>query len=371
MLKVLHLTYDMRIGGTEMVIRNIVDGIHSDAAEMSIYCIEAPLGPWGRELKDRGLKVFTYERLPGFDLKLVLALRKHVIEEEINVIHCHQYTPWVYGALASAMLNTKVIFTEHGRFYPDSSSWKRKLINPILNALTNDITAIARATKQALVEFEFLKEKQIKVIYNGIKQVEVDQSKFSPLRSSLNIPANNFVIGTIARLDPIKNQTMLLRSFALVLEEIKSVTLLIVGDGEERARLHTLTQELGITEHVIFTGYIPKPYEYMALMDIFLLPSFSEGTSMTLLESLSMGIPCVVTDVGGNPEIIAHNVTGLVTPSDEDETFANAIVGLLSNKALRVQFSENAKKDFEARFTQQIMQTQYLALYRHLTENSK
>lgn len=269
------------------------------------------------------------------------------------------------------MLNTKVIFTEHGRFYPDSTSWKRRLVNPILSILTDRITVIAKATRQSLVEYEFLREEHIKVVYNGIKEVNVDKSRYALLKDSMDMPINGHVIGTIARLDPIKNQTMLLRSFALVLKKIKNVTLLIIGDGEERERLEELAKELGVKEQVIFTGYKPNPYEYLKLMKLFLLPSFSEGTSMTLLESLSLGIPCVVTNVGGNPEIIEHNFTGLVTPTDEHEKFASAIIELLSNEELCFQFSMNAKNTFQSRFTQQIMQKQYSAIYQQLAEKAE
>lgn len=371
MIRVLHLTYDMRIGGTEMVIKNIIEGCDNKSFQMSIYCIEPTLGPWGKELKDSGLTVSSYERREGFDFTLINTLRKYIRDNNVDIVHCHQYTPWVYGALASLMLNTKVIFTEHGRFYPDSSSWKRRLANPILRSLTDEITVIAKATRQSLVEYEFLNEEHIKVVYNGIKKVNVDKSRHALLRNSMNVDVNEHIIGTIARLDPIKNQAMLLRSFSLVLKEIKNVTLLIIGDGEERARLEELAKELGVREQVIFTGYKPNPYEYLNLMELFLLPSFSEGTSMTLLESLSLGIPCVVTNVGGNPEIIENNFTGLVTPSDEHEKFASAIIELLSNKERCVQFSINAKKTFQSRFTQQIMQRQYSAIYKQLATTTK
>ena len=260
MIKVLHVTYDMRIGGTEMVIKNIIEGCDNKSFQLSIYCIEPNLGPWGQELMDRGLTVSIYERRQGFDFSLIKALRKYIRDNNIDIIHCHQYTPWVYGALASLMLNTKVLFTEHGRFYPDTTSWKRRLVNPILSFLTDGITVIAKATKQALVEYEFLKEERIKVVYNGIKAVNVDKSRCAILRSSLKIPVNDHVIGTIARLDPIKNQAMLLSSLALVLKEINNVTLLIVGDGEEREQLEELAKKLGVREQVIFAGYKPDPY---------------------------------------------------------------------------------------------------------------
>ena len=95
---------------------------------------------------------------PGFDTSLIAAIRRHIKTNNIDIIHCHQYTPWVYGVLAAFGTKTKVVFTEHGRFYPDTSSRKRKLLNPLLHKLTTATTAISSATKQALVEFENIKE---------------------------------------------------------------------------------------------------------------------------------------------------------------------------------------------------------------------
>ena len=167
--KILHVTYDMRIGGTEMVIKNIIEGADTAKFEMSIFCIEQPIGPWGQELEANGTAIHSKNRKEGFDFSMIANIRKVLTSERIDVIHCHQYTPWVYGVIAAVGLNTKVIFTEHGRFYPDSSSWKRRIVNPILSFFTDSITVISKATKQALVDYEFLSANKIEVIYNGIK----------------------------------------------------------------------------------------------------------------------------------------------------------------------------------------------------------
>ena len=86
MIKVLHLTYDMRIGGTEMVIKNLIKGNTSPSIEMSIYCIESPLGPWGKELEASGIKITTDERQPQLDFKLIRKLRKHLKKNRKNLV---------------------------------------------------------------------------------------------------------------------------------------------------------------------------------------------------------------------------------------------------------------------------------------------
>ncbi|WP_218310134.1 glycosyltransferase [Alteromonas antoniana] len=363
-IKILHLTYDMRIGGTEMVIKNIIYGLHSSECSMSIYCIEAPLGPWGEALKQSGVSIETTSRLAGFDRNLIMQVRNHIKQHQIDIIHCHQYTPWVYGTLAAAGTRTKVIFTEHGRFYPDSSSWKRRIVNPILLKLTDSVTTISKATKHALEEFEYIPESSTKVIYNGINPLHVDNKSVESLKQGLVDNTDTKVIGTIARLDPIKNQTMMLHAFSRVLNHHSNTKLLIVGDGEERARLESTVKELKISTNVIFTGYITDPSEYLAIMDIFLLSSLSEGTSMTLLEAMSLSKPCVVTDAGGNAEIIEHGVNGLVTPNNDIEAFAKAISSFLSTDLSAMK--KAAKERFEQLFTADKMADSYQAIYKQV-----
>lgn len=359
---VMHLTYDMRIGGTEMVIKNLIEGSDDKLFDMSIFCIEEPIGPWGVDLQKNGLKITAKARQPGFDTSLIFAIRKHIKDNQIDIMHCHQYTPWVYGVLAAFGTKTKVIFTEHGRFYPDSSSWKRKLINPWLCRITDHITSISKATKLALVEFENVPENKIKVIYNGIKKPEVEEETVLALRHNLSISKDTIILGTIARLDPIKNHSMMLDAFALVLKEYPNTVLIIVGDGEERNNIEEKIKQLDIKDKVILPGYEPQPQHYLALMDIFLLSSLSEGTSMTLLEAMALGKPCVVTDAGGNSEVVTHGENGLVALNDNKNDFVDKIKTMLEESCYITQRPQIIKR-FQSLFSDEAMIKMFIPLY--------
>ena len=361
--RIMHLTYDMGIGGTEQVIKNLIEGSDPDLFEMSIFCIEQPVGPFGEMMLEQGIDITSYQRRAGFDLKLVQAIRKHIKQSAIDILHCHQYTPWVYGALASIGTKKKVILTEHGRFFPDRSNKKRKLVNPMLVMVTDHITAISQATKNALTAYEFISEKKIEVIYNGIKPLAVSRLEAKQLRHELGIADTTVVLGTIARLDPIKNHKMMLNAFASVLGKHPDTMLVIVGDGEERENLEQLANQLKISSQVVLTGYINAPGQYLNCMDIFLLPSLSEGTSMTLLEAMSLSKPCVVTDAGGNPEIITNNKSGLVTENDNKEEFANAIISLVENSRLAGELGTKARARFDNLFSIATMCNGYKSIY--------
>ncbi|MDB4476062.1 glycosyltransferase [bacterium] len=360
---VLHVTFDMRIGGTEQVIRNLIEASDVEHTRMSIFCIEEPLGPWGEDLRLAGVDIASYARRAGLDLRLILALRRHLKEHDVDVLHCHQYTPWVYGAFAGAGTRAKVIFTEHGRFHPDSASAKRRYVNPILAWLTQSITAISAATRQALIDYEYLSAEKISVIYNGIRPLTPDPTAALALREELGIPKDATVLGSIARFDPIKNHQMMLKAFRLIVDVHPKSRLLLVGDGEERTAIEAEIDALDLSENVILPGYISQPAVWLEAMDVFLLSSFSEGTSMTLLEAMSLGKPCVVTDVGGNPEIILNGKTGLVTPSDNRGLFAAAINHLIEDPALHKEMATRARERFEQSFTSSAMAHRYRDAY--------
>lgn len=361
-INILHVTFDMRIGGTEQVIKSLVETTDKDMINMSILCLESPVGPFGKLLQESGFTVTPLSRKPGFDTSLIKKIRKHITENNIHIIHCHQYTPWVYGSLAAIGTGIKVIFTEHGRFYPDSTTWKRRVINPLLMLGTQAVTSISKATRDALIEFEFIPSRRIRVIYNGIAGLKSSNESIQ-IRAQIMDNKNTLLLGTVARLDPIKNHTMMLEAFKRVIDTGCSVKLIIVGDGEERGNIEARIEQLELSKHVILTGYITTPQAYIDAMDIFLLSSLSEGTSMTLLEAMSLSKPCVVTNAGGNPEIINNGDNGLVVENGNAEAFSSAIIKLCQNRSLRIDMGENGKKRFTLYFSTENMSNKFKDLY--------
>jgi glycosyltransferase involved in cell wall biosynthesis len=237
------------------------------------------------------------------------------------------------------------------------------LVNPLLSFFTAKITSISAATKQALVQYEYLNSKNIEVVYNGISPQQAQPGVVSTLREQYSLTKANVVFGTVARLDPIKNQTLLINAFHQILIQEPNCKLFIVGDGEERQTLEQLVLKLNITDSVIFTGYITQPVNFMNLMDVFLLPSLSEGTSMTLLEAMSLSKPCVVTDAGGNSEVILDNYNGFVTPNREIQPFVESMLILAKDEELRNKFGKNSYQRFNDIFTNQAMSRTFMSIY--------
>lgn len=368
-INVLHVTFNMAIGGTEQVINQLVRNSRSSKVKHEIACIDSFIGEIGQSLEDDGLPVFCLNRQPGFDLALVKSLRTRIRQGRFDIVHCHQYTPYVYGWLASFGTGAKVVFTEHGRFFPDRYRYKALLINPLMALLTPAIVAISKATREALSRYEFIPKTRIQVVYNGIDPLERDEAQVEKIRSELGIPENAPVLGTVSRLDQVKNQKLMIDAFATLLETHPSAVLLMVGDGPERLALENRVAALNIAESVRFTGFINKPAQYLALMDVFLLSSFTEGTSMTLLEAMSLGIPAVATHVGGNPEIVVDGQTGFLTENNNQEAFLSAMLQLLENPDLWQDCSRMSRERFQDRYSINQMTSQYLAIYHQCRGN--
>lgn len=361
-LRILHITFDMAIGGTEQVIRQLVLNLPAEI-ECQILCIDGRVGDIGLALQQQGTKVHVLPRKAGLDWQLIRNIRKLVREEGIDIVHCHQYTPWVYGWFAHWCTAAKVVFTEHGRFYPDRYRWKAWPLNLIMSVSTSALITISKATKVALTKYECIPSFLVNVIYNGVQPALVNYPLLDGLRQELGIKEDFLVLGTVARLDPIKNQVMMLQALSEVLNVKTNIILLIVGDGPSRIELEKKAAELNIAKQIRFVGFKTNVADYLALIDIYLLSSHTEGTSMTLLEAMSLGLPCVVTDVGGNPEIVINDETGLLSPDDDISAFSNNIIQLLEDENNMKRMSESAKARYLDLFSIQKMITSYLSIF--------
>jgi len=362
--RILHVTFNMGFGGTEQVIRQLVTNLDPQRFQCEIACIDGEVGAIGKAMEaDNGITIHSRKRGPGLDWKTILWLRRLIKSGRFDFVHCHQYSPYTYGWFAHWGTGAKVVFTEHGRFHPDQYRKKARLINPLIALTSHRLVAISAATREALIEYEYMPASKIAVIYNGITPLTAREDRKQELITELGIKSGDVVIGTVARLDAVKNQPMMLQATRALIDQGYKVRLLLVGDGPERENLEAITQQLNLNSAVIFTGFQSKPADYLGLMDIFLLPSFTEGTSMTLLEAMSLGIPTVATRVGGTPEIVENKETGYLVESDDLEAFTRAIKDLLDQPEERKKMGSAAKVRFEQKFSVEKMVDQYQECY--------
>ena len=366
----MQVVHSMDIAGVEKVVYSIVKGLDNEKFSFSICCLDF-IGELGERLIKEGFEVISLDRTPGTDFSLIRKLIRILKDQQIDIVHTHQYTPYFYGATAAIFSGrSKVIFTEHGRHQPDRLRPRRVIYNQFLNLFTGRITGVSNFSKDSLVRFERLPARKIDVIYNGIKleefKISIDREA---KRMELGMDRDEIAIGMIGRFDPVKNHSLLLEAFKEVIKNIPKAKLLLIGDGPLRESLQFTVYSLQLERNVIFLGIRRDIPQVLQALDIYCLSSIAEATSLTLLEAMAVGLHVVATDAGGNPEIVLRDQTGiLVSPSNYIE-FAKAIITLAQDSEKRRRMGEAGKKRVKSLFTMDKMLEQYENLYLSLTKS--
>lgn len=361
--KILHIVLSMVVGGAEKLVYDMVR--HPAFAESKpVVCCLDEVGELGERLRQEGYVVHCKARRSGLDVSIISWLREIILSEKINYVHAHQYTPLFYAVPAALLAGrVTVVYTEHGRLYPEERRWKRFFFNPLLALGTDHLVSISASTAKAMALFDNFPIRRIKIIHNGI-----DFSRMNPVvdlaakRRELGLTESCRIIGTAARLEAIKNIPMMLRVFKLVLQAEPDTCLVIAGQGSQTESLKSLSEDLGIAERVNFIGLRFDLPEIYKLLDVFLLTSYTEGISVTLLEAMASGVPAVVTDVGGNGEVVVDGVTGYLVPLDADSAMAQSIVELLTDLSRAQQFSLSGRERVQKLFSFDVMLNSYMEI---------
>ena len=181
---------------------------------------------------------------------------------------------------------------------------------------------------------------------------------------SWTVGPQSVLIGTVGRLLPVKAHDDFLRAARLILERQPDARFIIVGDGPLQCDLRRLAEQLGIEAQVAFLGSRTDVYDFIAAMDVFVLPSLSEGMPMALLEAMTLGTPVVATSVGGVPEIVAHRASGLLVPARDPQALANACLALAENRLWALTMAARARRVVEEGFSRETNGRAVMNLYR-------
>ncbi len=348
----LYIVNSLNPGGTERLVMEM--GLaFSDEFRVSIVCLDEP-GRWAADLRRQGIPVHCLWRQPGLDLSMPVKIARIAREINAALIHAHQCTPWFYGALSRLFYSApKLLLEEHGRFYPEEDKPTRRQVNrAVIVPLSHRFVAVSEDVRWRLDRYEGLDAARVNVIYNG---VDVGPRLSAPqrltLRQTLGFTERDIVIGTVGRFDPIKNLPMLVESLAAARGQNREVRGLLVGDGPQFGAVKQLLETHGLDEAVRLTGFRSDARQLVQCMDLFVLSSFSEGTSMALLEAMASGVPAAVTAVGGNPEIVVAGETGWVVPSGAVAALTAAVLEAAADESLRQEFGRAGRQRFEDHFT--------------------
>ena len=350
-LRVGFVLHVMQVAGAEVLVAETIRQLRS-RIDPVVLCLDG-VGQLGQRMRSEGVPVVALGRHPGLDLKVTRRLAHEIQARRLEVIHAHQYTPFFYTALARSLVRHRVhvMFTEHGRHYPDVVSWRRRMINRcFLGRRADEIHAVCQFSADSLVCSDGFPARAIAVIRNGIDLARYPAIPQHEARRRLGLPLDRRFVTCIARFHPVKDHAMLLRAFARVAATVPDADLLLAGDGPLRDALAAQAVASGIETRVRFLGVRDDVPDLLRASDVFAMTSITEAASLTLLEAMACRLPVVVTAVGGNPEIVQHDRHGFLVPRGDDAAAAEAICRLLQDPERAAAMGAVGREDVEVHY---------------------
>jgi glycosyltransferase involved in cell wall biosynthesis len=295
--------------------------------------------------KEVNLRILGRGKFSPMTLVDILRITK---EEHIQLIHAHGYGAANFGRLAGMIRGIPTIVHAHDddRYYP----LYQNLADRLLRNHTDKAIAVSGSVGKSCVNKRHIGKDKTFVIHNGIPLKDFaapDGERVRKERARLGIGPDFKVIGTVAKLREEKGTRYLIESAVKVLEIFPKTLLLIAGDGPLMEELKTLSEKLGIADRVIFAGFRDDIPVILSIIDIFIVPSITEGSPLALLEAMAMGKPIVATNVGGIVEILRDGETGLLVPSRDPGAIAEKVVQLFRNEAESGKLGLSAKEEAE------------------------
>jgi L-malate glycosyltransferase len=365
-IRIGHLIYSQEIGGSEIVASNICSVMDREVFEPIILFLYNRPGPMPQILDEkkihhRCIQMSKWRRLfrPFF---IAFALN----QLKIDILHIHHlnfYRQVIFGARLSRVKG--LVFTEHSYRELSNNHKLQSVFNNAVNTVDH-CTVITNKMKDFFVSRLNIKERQLRVIYNGVDCIYYSPENEYAKPSTFPPQFKGKILLSAGRLVEEKDHFTLLESLRILFDKGHDILLLVVGDGYLRDSICKKIDDLGLNNKVIMVGTRSNIADYLYYSDIFVLSSKSEGLPMVILEAMASGTPVVSTTVGGIPEIIKNEKTGLLVPPQNPVLFASAIERLLIDSELSKQISDEARRLMLEKFDLRRITEEYCQLYKNI-----
>jgi sugar transferase (PEP-CTERM/EpsH1 system associated) len=372
---VLHIVYRFAVGGLENGLVNMLNRMPESRWRHAVLALtDVDLGMRARVLRG-DVRFLELRKGPGHLwreyprlLRLIRGLQPAIVHTR-NLAALEAQVP---ARLAGVPVR---IHGEHGWDVndPDGRSTKFRLVRLLYRPFVQHYVALSRQIERYLTEDLRVDRSCVTQIYNGVDVVRFRSGRFAlgaraPLPAAAPFAVDDaYVIGTVGRLQAVKDQVLLIRAFARVrhssAEAARRLRLVIVGDGPLRGELERLIRQLGLEGSVWMVGERSDVPDWLAALDLFVLPSLSEGISNTILEAMACGRPVLATAVGGNPELVDDPATGDLTAPGNEAALADCLLAALANPERGRAQGAAGRRRIEQRFSLDAMVASYEAMY--------
>ena len=357
--RILHVVNSLEMGGTECALASLIERTR-DRAEHSVLCIETG-GPIAEHLQTHDVPVFILHKPPGSDPRVPLRIARLCRTIRSTIVHTRSWSG-VNGIIGAVLARTPiVIHSEHGFA---AGNKRRRRVRRLVAPFVDQMITVSAHLRRLLLEESGVRADKVTVIQNG-----VDVSRFrtldcrEPVRRALGYGPEDFVVGTVGRLQAEKNHRILVDAIATVSVRHSRVQLLLIGDGKERGILQQRIADIGLGSKVKLLGFRDDIPALLNALDVFVLPSRREGMSNALLEAMAVGLPVVAIRMGGNPGVVVDAVTGLLVPPGDVRALAEAVAFYTTNASARLEHGRAGHGRVQRNFTLEQMVTGYLSVY--------
>lgn len=352
-LAIHHVLDSLAVGGAEVLVSSLARAQKEAGHEVAVHCIVAA-GPLAADLQRCGIAVLVHRTRSG---AVTLArLMRSLHHGRPDVVHCHNIAPTVMGAPAARLARVPcIVSTRHGTA-TRNPRFERKFW--LAARLCHRVVAVSQSAAERLAAVPWALRDKLVLIRNGAPRPAL------PETPALSRPRSGaLTLISVGRLHRVKDYPSLLRAMAIAIADMPALRLFILGDGPERSRLENLAASLGVDRNVEFLGVRHDVGYWLAQADAFVLASVSEGLPVALIEAFAAGLPAIVTDAGGMPEVVGCCGAGIVVPPSQPEALARAILALARDPARLRALGEAARRCYAAHFTLERMVADYFRLY--------
>ena len=343
--KVMHVLQYFNVAGAENVVKNLVLNMDPSLFDSEIAVLNET-GINGIEMLKLGYAVhglnWTSENISG--PKLTAKLRSLLDRRKVDLIHAHNFTPWLFSCFAKAFSETKLCVTIHG-FIHGVEKLSKRIQLLILSFLTDQIILVSDILPNQFRSISKLLVKKTEVISNGINLTPFQSDLCTDyVRTNMGVQEDDFVLATVGRLYRVKNLEMQIRLVRYLKTYIPNIKLVIAARILPYAEtLRSLAEQLEVSERIVFLGLRKDVPDLLRASDIFLLTSYTEGASLAILEAMAAGLPVIASDVGGNGRLIDHGKNGLLFDVNDLECLANHVLDLYKHPFNRQLLGTAAK----------------------------
>jgi glycosyltransferase involved in cell wall biosynthesis len=310
-------------------------------------------------------------RFPLAQWRQLRTVHRLVREHRPALVHAFFFWPIIYGRVLKRLgvIPHLVENREDQGFIWSATDYR---ILRATAAIPDRVICVSEAVRKVVLEREGTPEDRTVVIRNGIHLAAAAHSRddLAAARSEFGFGPEHRVVGMVANLDhAVKGASYFVEALPLIVARVPEARFLVLGEGREKTALKARAEELGVGDRVVFAGFRSDVHRLYPIMDVSVLTSLSEGLSITILESMSFGIPVVATAVGGNPELVRHGESGFLVAPKDTSGFADAVVRVLGDPQLARQLGQEGREIVERGFALEKVAGLYAALYRDVLAN--